>query len=179
MKEQNLLDEAARTLALPIPRRKALKHVAAGFAGAALSFLWPKRAAAYNDFDKLCNFIPGCPSDSICLGKHVDDPCTLNGVAGHCARKCANAGGIACYCAAGPAPDAPAISAIPDVSITRQDSLAAGNCVEGTDFVASWFPGRNSVSAREAAAQAIARGKPKLARYIAHTAYAVDRSAKV
>jgi hypothetical protein len=178
--ERNLFDEAARVLALPIPRRKALKHVAAGFAGAALSFLWPKRAVAYYDWDKPCYYIVGCPSDGICFGKHIDDPCTLNGVAGHCARKCANSNGnVACYCAPGPAPDTPEISAIPDVSIRREDSLAAGNCVEGTDFVASWFPGRDSVSAREAAAQAIARGKPKLARYIARTAYVVDRGAEV
>ena len=46
MLERKLLDEAARVLAMPVPRRKAFKHLAAGFAGALLSFLWPKRATA-------------------------------------------------------------------------------------------------------------------------------------
>jgi len=43
---RNLFDEAARVLAMPVPRRKALKHVAVGFGGALVSFLWPKRAMA-------------------------------------------------------------------------------------------------------------------------------------
>jgi len=179
MKEHNPLDEAARTLALPIPRRKALKYVAAGFGGALLSFVWPKRATA-TDYDPPCQTSCGSCTNAGCWGKHVDDPCTMaSGQAGHCASSCKSERGKCCACVPGPPPDAPTISSIPDVSITREDSLAAGNCQEGTDFVSSWFPGRDSISAREAAAQAIARGKPKLARYIARTAYVVDRGAGV
>jgi hypothetical protein len=46
--------------------------------------------------------------------------------------------------------------------------------------VASSFPGRHSVSAREAAAEAIARGKPRLARYMARRAisFSVARRCK-
>ncbi len=174
MLKRNLFDEAARVLALPIPRRKALKHVAAGFGGALLSFLWPKRAHAY-DFDPVCS--GGSP---ICFYKHVDDPCTTTGgQSGHCTWAGTVQEHKLCTCVAGPPPDAPDISAIPDVAITREASLAAGNCQEGTDFVLSWFPGRHSVSAREAAAAAIARGKPRLARYIARTAHLVERGARV
>jgi hypothetical protein len=180
MSKLNWFDEAARVLAMPIPRRKALKHVAAGFAGALLPFLWPERAAAV-DIDKSCGAFPpsGCIAKNFCYG-HVDDPCTVNGQAGHCVQICRTntSSRAVCTCVPGPAPDAPAISAIPDVIITREASLAAGNCQEGTDWVASWFPGRDSVSAREAAAAAIARGKPRLARYIAYTAQVVHRGAQ-
>jgi len=61
-----------------------------------------------------------------------------------------------------------------DVTVTREASLAAGNCREGPGWAASWFPGRHSVSAHEAA-EAIARGKPRLARYMARTAHLVHR----
>ena len=186
MLKRNLFDEAARVLAMPIPRRKALKHVAAGFAGALLSFLWPKRATA-TDFDPAC--VPECQSCftvSTCLNKSVDAPCLVGGKVGHCAltspiRICRQGYQkvACCTCVAGPPPDAPEIGSIPDVAITRAASLAAGNCQEGTDWVSSWFPGRRSVSAREAAAAAIARGKPRLARYIARTAHLVQRSAQV
>jgi hypothetical protein len=181
MKEHNLLDEAARILALPIPRRKALTYVAAGFAGALLPFLWPKRATGA-DYDKFCGGVAcGCDSYGCNYqGQRVDDPCrTASGQIGHCAQKVICQNKVCCSCVPGPPPDAPSISSIPDVAITREASLAAGNCQEGTDFVSSWFPGRDSISAREAAAQAIARGKPRLARYIARTAHLVDRGAEV
>ncbi len=47
MSERNLFDEAARVLAMPIPRRKAFKYVTAGLGGAVLSLLWPQRATAF------------------------------------------------------------------------------------------------------------------------------------
>lgn len=176
MLEHNFFDEAARVLAMPIPRRKALRYVASGFAGTLLSFLWPKGAMA-TDYDPVCS---GTCCIGDCLFRHVDDPCTTaSGKVGHCATKIKCNNGKCCTCVAGPPPDAPNISAIPDVAITREASLAAGNCQEGTDWVASWFPGRYSVSAREAAAAAMARGKPRLARYIAHTAHQVHRGAQV
>jgi hypothetical protein len=181
MLKRNLFDEAARVLAMPIPRRKAFKYVASGFAAAVLSFLWPKEVAA-QDADYPCGGpIPNCGCDNKgCNGKKVDDPCKgANGKSGHCAKVCTQNTLSCCKCTPGPAPDAPNISSIPDVAITREDSLAAGNCPEGTDWVASWFPGRHSVPAREAAAAAIARGKPRLARYIARTAHLVDRGAQV
>ena len=181
MLKRNLFDEAARVLAMPIPRRKAFKYVAAGFAGALLPFLWPKELTA-QDLDPPCNFsIGGCTNDG-CWGKNVDDPCTTHKVkSGHCVKTLRNGNSVGgcCTCTPGPAPDAPNISSIPDVAITRKASLAAGNCPEGTDWVASWFPGRHSVPAREVAAAAIARGKPRLARYIARTAHLVDRGAQV
>jgi len=187
MLERNLFDEAARILAIPIPRRKAFKHLAAGFAGAALFFLWPKRATAAYELDKYCggNCGGGCVNDNRCAyPRKVDDRCTTaGGKAGHCAKNCqlCHGGGCVacCSCVPGPPPDAPEIGSIPEVTITREASLAAGNCQEGTDWVLSWFPGRDSVSAREAAAAAIARGKPRLARYIARTAHLVQRSAQV
>jgi hypothetical protein len=182
MLEHNLFDEAARVLAMPIPRRKALTYVAAGFAGALLPFLWPKRATA-TDYDFPCsNECSDAPCRSRFGYKSVDDLCTTaSGQAGHCAKlgMCRGNGYVTCNCVPGPAPDAPSISSIPDVAITREASLAAGNCEEGTDWVASWFPGRHSVSAREAAAAAIARGKPRLARYIVRTAHVVQRGAQV
>jgi len=176
MLERNLFDEAARVLAMPVPRRKAFKHLAAGFAGALLSFLWPTRATA-TEYDFPCTASCG-PCINTC--RRVDDPCTVGGKAGHCAKvfrcslyeKC-------CNCVPGPPPDAPNIATIPDVALTREASLAVGNCQEGTDGVLSWFPGRRSVSAREAAAAAIARGKPTLAREIARTAHLIQRSAQV
>ncbi len=178
MFKRNLFDEAARVLAMPIPRRKAFKHLAAGFAGALLSLLLPKRARA-GDFDPSCLASCGTCNNNGCWGKRVDDPCTVGGKAGHCAKQvvCPEAYRACCTCTPGPPPDAPAIATIPDVPITREASLAAGNCQEGTDWVASWFPGRHSVSAREAAAAAIARGKPWLAREIARTAHVIHRSA--
>ena len=181
MLKRNLFDEAARVLAMPIPRRKAFKYVAAGFAGALMPFLWPKEVTAI-DIDSPCvGPLTNCPCNNDgCYGKHVDDPCTTTkGTSGHCAKVCTKNGSSCCTCTPGPAPDAPNISSIPDVAITREASLAAGNCQEGTDWVASWFPGRHSVPAREAAAAAIARGKPRLARYIARTAHLVDRGAQV
>jgi len=176
MLERNLFDEAARVLAMPIPRRKALTYVAAGFAGAMLPFLWPKRATAY-EYDEPCDIC----SEYTCTGHKLDDYCRMaGGQSGHCVKqsRCPQYGRLAkCICFPGPPPDAPTISSIPDVAITREDSLAAENCQEGTDWVASWFPGRHSVSSREAAGAAIARGKPRLARYIAHTAHLVHRGA--
>ena len=183
MLERNWFDEAARVLAMPIARRKAIRYVAAGFAGALLPFLWPERAAATGyDIRKRCGRPPppGCIATNLCgSDKHVDDPCTVNGQAGHCLQICRTMNTSAiCTCIPGPPPGAPAISAIPDVIITREASLAAGNCQEGTEWVLSWFPGKDSVSAREAAAAAIARGKPRLARYIAYTAHVVHRGAQ-
>ena len=182
MLDRNLFDEAARVLAMPIPRRKAFKYLATAFAGALVSFLSPRRAIAY-DIDWACTLnCPSCVNDSRCFGRRADDPCTVGGVAGHCAQNCklCHGGGCqaCCRCVPGPPPNAPEIGSIPDVSITREVSLAAGNCQEGTDWVASWFPGRDSVSAREAAAAAIARGKSRLAREIARTAHLVHRSAQ-
>jgi len=178
MFERNLFDEAARVLAMPISRRKVFKYVATGFAGALVSFLWPKRAAA-TDVDWACVGHCGTCTNNGCWGKRVDDPCTVGGKVGHCAKQIVCQELVCCRCAPGPPPDVPEIGSIPDVTITRESSLAAGNCLEGTDFVASWFPGRHSVSAREAAAAAMARGKPRLARYIAHTARQVHRGAQV
>ena len=178
MLESNLFDEAARVLAMPIPRRKAFKYLAAGFAGAWLSFVWPKRAMA-TDYDPPCQTSCGPCNNNGCWGKHVDDPCTVGGKAGHCARYLTCHEEKCCACTPGPPPDAPSISSIPDVQITREASVAAGNCQEGTDWVASWFPGRHSVPAREAAAAAIALGKPRLARDIARTAHLVNRNAQV
>ncbi len=181
MLERNLFDEAARVLAMPIPRRKAFKHLAAGFAGALLPFLSPKRATAI-DYDPACTASCGGCTNNGCWGKSVDDPCTVGGKAGHCEKvgNCSNRQvHDCCRCTPGPPPNAPDIATIPDVAITREASLTAGNCREGTDWVASWFPGRHSVSAREAAAAAIARGKPRLARYIARTAHLVHRAAQV
>ena len=179
MLERDLFDDTARVLAMPIPRLKALKYIAAGFAGALLPFLWPKEAVAA-DIDAPCLhgcFQAGC-NNLGCSGRGVDDPCTTaGGQVGHCAKQVVCQEGACCRCVPGAAPAAPSISSIPDVAITRDASLAAGNCQEGTDRVASWFPGRHSVSAREAAAAAMARGKPRLARYIARTAHFVHRSA--
>jgi hypothetical protein len=171
--KRNFVDKAARALAMPIPRRKAFKYLATGFGGACLSFLWPKRATAY-DYDPQCNLGGG-----VCSGRLVDDGCSVNGQPGHCAILYKSIHGKYCQCVPGPAPDAPNISSIPEVAITREDSLASGNCEEGTDYVLSWFPGTHSVSAREAAKEAIARGKPRLARYIARTAHLVHRNAQV
>jgi hypothetical protein len=180
MLKRNLFDEAARVLAMPIPRRKAFKYVASGFAATVLPFLWPKEITATDVEPCTGQYAPcGCTNDG-CHGKNVDDPCTVRGTKGHCAKGCPNRDSFGCCrCTPGPAPAAPNISSIPDVAITREASLAAGNCQEGTDRVLSWFPGRHSVPAREAAAAAIARGKPRLARYIARTAHLVDRGAQV
>jgi hypothetical protein len=177
MPERSLFDEAARILAMPIPRRKTFKYLTAAFAGALLPSVWPQEAAAY-DYDPLCNFYSALACRS---AKHVDDPCiTSTRQVGHCAKQSYSTGaGVTCACVPGAPPDAPVLNDIPDVAITREASLAAGNCQEGTDWVASWFPGREFVSAREAAAAAIVRGKPKLARYIARTALVVQRSAQV
>src|SRR5215469_188960 len=97
MLERNFFDEAARMLAIPIPRRKALRYVASGFAGALLSFLWPMRATA-TDFDWPCvNCGLSCNS-GVCIGKHVDDPCTVAGKPGHCATKSKCSSGKCCTC---------------------------------------------------------------------------------
>ena len=181
MPKRNSFDEAARILAMPLPRRKAFKYLARAFAASLLPSVWFKEAAAA-DVDPPCGFCAGqCNTEPACQGRKVDDPCTTStGTAGHCAKAGICSGGSyrCCRCVAGPPPDAPNLGDIPDVAITRQASLAAGNCREGTDWVASWFPGRQSVPAREAAAAAIARGKPKLARYIARTALVVQRGAQ-
>jgi len=178
MSERNLFDEAARILAMPIPRRKALTYVAAGFAGSLLPFLWPKEATATGLTCGCSNCGSNfCCSDPGCNGRPPGAPCTVAGRAGHCTKYCKP--GHCCRCVAGSAPAAPDPATIPDVAITPEASLAAGNCQEGTDFVASWFPGKHSVSAREAAAEAIARGEPWLAREIARTAHLVHRSAQV
>jgi hypothetical protein len=183
MLKPNLFDEAARVLAMPIPRRKAFKYVATGFAGALLSLLWPNRARA-NDYVPQCgNTCKGCITDAACYGKLAHSSCTVGGKIGYCntTTKCFvySVSQACCTCTAGSALAAPDINTIPDVAITRETSLAAGNCQEGTDLVASWFPGRHSVSAREAAAAAIAREKPWLAREIARTAHVIHRSAQV
>jgi hypothetical protein len=179
MLERNLFDEAARVLAMPIPRRKAFKHLAAGFAGALLSLAWPKQARAAGRLP-LCGRCPGCSSDFSCSGKYATSRCGTNRYcrAGTQCRQGLNKYAC-CRCVAGTAPAAPDIATIPDVALTREASLAARNCQEGTEWVASWFPGRHSVSAREAAAEAIARGEPWLAREIARTAHLVQRSAQV
>ena len=73
MFERNLFDEAAQALAMPISRRKAFKYVATGFAGALVSFLWPKRAAATGDVDFPC-YVNGCRTCTNlgCVNKRVD-----------------------------------------------------------------------------------------------------------
>ena len=175
MSDRSLFDEAALVLAMPIPRRKALKHLAAIFGGSVLSFLWPTRATA-TGFICAPN-CAGCFSGN-CSYKHVGDRCTTaRGQGGHCAQKIKCNVGKCCTCVPGPAPAAPEIGSIPDVAITREASLAVGNCQDGTNWVSSWFPGRHSVSAREAAAAAIARGKPIVAREIARTAHVLHRGA--
>ncbi len=67
MSERNLFDEAARVMAMPIPRRKAFRYVTAGLAGAVLSFLWPQRATAQIITHRclvsggvLTGYCPGC-----------------------------------------------------------------------------------------------------------------------
>jgi hypothetical protein len=58
---RNLFDEAARLLAMPIPRRKALKYLATGFVAAMLPFVWPKEATAIDrDFFvmKIAHIVP-------------------------------------------------------------------------------------------------------------------------
>jgi hypothetical protein len=173
MSDGSLFDEAALVLAMPIPRRKALKHLAVVFGGSVLSVLWPTRATATGF---ACANCAGCFS-GICFGKKVGDPCQIGVRRGHCETKIKCNSGKCCTCVLGPAPAAPEVGSIPDVSITREDSLAAGNCQDGTNWVSSWFPGRDSVSAREAAAAAIARGEPSVAREIARTAHLLHRGA--
>jgi len=178
MLDRNLLDEAAQVLAKPIPRRKALRHLAAGFAGALLLFVWPEQAQAGRL--PVCNGCKACHNDLACTGKYAGASCTTSGKKGYCSAtfRCNAYTKISC-CKCIPGSAAPDVATIPDVTLTREASLAAGNCQEGTDWVLSWFPGRDSVSAREAAAEAIARGEPWLARDIARTAHLVQRSAQV
>jgi hypothetical protein len=84
MLKRNLFDEAARVLAMPIPRRKAFKYVATGFAGALLSFLWPKRARATEHLP-YCGNCPGCTNDSACNAKLAHSACTtVGGQRGYC-----------------------------------------------------------------------------------------------
>ena len=179
MLDSNFLDEAARILAMPIPRRKAFKHLAVGFAGTLVYFLWPSRATASSHLP--CTSCAGhCNTTPPCQGRHVGDACRVGGKVGHCAKQLVCEGGSfrCCTCIPG-APVAPDITTIPDVAITRESSLAAGNCRDGTDWVLSWFPGRQRVSAREAALAAINRGQPIVAREIARTAHLIHRDAKM
>src|SRR6516162_3572054 len=110
MPERNLFDEAARVLAMPIPRRKALTYVAAGFAGAMLPFLWPKEATA-TDFDPICMHacLNSTCNNAGCWGRKVDDPCAVGGVIGHCAKQLVCQEEACCRCVPGPPPDAPTV----------------------------------------------------------------------
>ena len=72
MPERNLFDEAARILAMPLPRRKAFKYLARAFAASLLPSVWFKEAAAAGFPCGICNGI--CNSEG-CYGRHVDDPC--------------------------------------------------------------------------------------------------------
>lgn len=161
MSERNLFDEAARVLAMPIPRRKAINYVMTGIAGAVLSLAWPKRATA-------------ATCTTACGGSCTAECCTPGGCK-PCPGHCVLVSGLGCRCKKNRQglQEIRDAEAIPDIALTREGSLAAGNCPEGTRLVASWFPGRHSVSAREVAAAAIARGKPDLLPSIAHTAWAV------
>ena len=158
MMERNWFDEAARVLAMPIPRRKALKYVMTALAGGVLSLGWPKQAAA----------IFACrPCGSSCTAQC----CTQRGCK-PCPGRCICEGNYS-RCKAVHLQDIPSADAIPDVAITREASLAAGNCTEGTHLIASWFPGKQSVTAREIVAASIDRGKHELLPLIAHTAWSV------
>jgi hypothetical protein len=102
MLKRNLFDEAARVLAMPIPRRKAFKYVATGFAGALLSFLWPKGARATNNFTA-CTACPGCVSDGGCFDKIKYSSCTTGGgQTGYCkpTTYCYRGTGSCCTCTA-------------------------------------------------------------------------------
>lgn len=185
MSTLNLFDKTARILALPIPRRKALTYLATAFSGAAVSFFWPTKLMAIGSDPFVSAFYCDCSTcypRNDCWLKPLNAPCkTSSGQAGHCrGSKCEGKQiHFCCSCVPGPAPAQPAIADIPDVIISREASLKSGNCVEGTDFVLSWFPGRDSVLAREAATAAITHDKPILLRYIARTAHLVQRGAKM
>jgi hypothetical protein len=78
MNEDNLFDDIARTLASPLPRRKAFGHIIRGLAGAALaSTFWPEVARAGpiprrdgrcppNHFN--CNGVVCCLKNQTCCG---------------------------------------------------------------------------------------------------------------
>lgn len=74
------------------------------------------------------------------------------------------------------------LSDVPDVPVTTQDSLAAGNCRMTTDRVAGWFAPRVEVSARELAKAIMAREPllvPFAKRAIAQAARRAEVSAHV
>jgi hypothetical protein len=62
------------------------------------------------------------------------------------------------------------LAEIPDVLLTVEDSLEAGNCERETKRVAAWFEGLERVSARVIAEEAIRRGEYQLLRYIKQAA---------
>ena|SRR3989442_8468 len=81
-----LFDDIARALASPVPRRRAVKLIAGGLAGAVLAAFGPRRAAAQGTCSPACsgnnpqcclpigNFC--CPSSGVCCGgnKHCCNP---------------------------------------------------------------------------------------------------------
>jgi len=99
MLDRNLFDEAARVLAIPIPRRKALTHLAAGFAGALLSFLWPKQALAGKPCGQSCP--PADCIDQGCYGKSVGESCIYLGKAGYCEEQLECNEITCCHCIPG------------------------------------------------------------------------------
>jgi hypothetical protein len=62
------------------------------------------------------------------------------------------------------------LAEIPDVPLTVEDSIAAGNCARETKRVAAWFGGLEKVSAKVIAEEAIRRGEYQLLRYIKQAA---------
>jgi hypothetical protein len=91
---RNLFDEAARVLAMPVPRRKAINYVAAGFAGAGRCCLSFGRSGRGRSGARCVGIAPAevVITDPVCYGKSSYASCTVGGKAGRCAPICHTCG---------------------------------------------------------------------------------------
>ena len=80
----NFLDDVARSLASPLPRRKALKLLGGVLMGSLAATLWPRQAGAQEEEEGLtvtCK--PACPATQHCCLVHGKPRC----VTGSCCGK--------------------------------------------------------------------------------------------
>src|SRR6059036_3907018 len=90
-----LFDDISRILASPIPRRRAVKLIAGGLAGAALAVFGPRRAVAFacgsgtfacgtkccnSSTQKCCGGTSCCATSVACCGTNGDKCCAVGDV---------------------------------------------------------------------------------------------------
>jgi hypothetical protein len=102
MKNENWFDDVARVVAMPIPRRKAVRYATFGLAAAALAFLFPKRALAAQACENVTDCLSGgsCTNDALCNNKNANAQCGNRKTCKVLCRSESDPDSVCCKCSA-------------------------------------------------------------------------------